>query len=483
MGMQTPTRHPADPGTPRSRKLALLAAVVFAGLLIVLQNSMAVNRLISEQAPVAGAEESNSAVPPPSPAEPFTLSARFAVQTQDMPGWFTGKPDEVMPVLDGWATSDADRVRAAIVAGELVGADEAVRRLETLKEDLSDDSPLRGDIDTLLTIYRDGGQPDEAAAETLKKHHGFFGEVALTHGLPDTDPRRAGLIGGGARLVAVLLGVGALVIAAMTVGLVLFIAALVMLLTGRIRARMPRPEPGGSVFLETYALFAAAFVVLSVGLDLVGEALPEADWLLHVQIVLQWLLLLVPLWPLRRGMSLKQLAGAIGWHRGEGVLKEMGCGVLGYLAGLPLLAAGMGLSMGLMVIVQLIRAAAGMGPPPPPDSAVFDLAASQSPLIMVLFFLLATVWAPLCEESIFRGALYRHLRGRFGVVVSALVVALLFGLSHNYGPVLVFPVVALGFTFCMLREWRGSLIASMTAHSMHNATITLVLFFVLKMIS
>lgn len=482
MSMTPPSRQPADPGTPRSRQIALFAAIVFAGLLIVLQNRAAVEQLILEQSPAAAAEAEKQ-VSPPSPAEPFTLSARFAVQTQDMPGWFTGEPEEVMPVLDAWAASDADKVRAAIVAGELVGADEAVRRLESLRESLADDSPLRGDIDTLLTIYRDDGQPDEAAAETLKKHHGFFGEVALTHDLPDTDPRRAGLVGGGARLVGVLLGVGAAVIAAMTVGLVLFVAALVMLLTGRIRTRMPRPEPGGSVFLETYALFAAAFVVMSVGLDLVGGALPEAGWLLDVQLVLQWLLLLVPLWPLRRGMSMKRLAGAMGWHRGEGVLKEMGCGVLGYLAGLPLLAAGMGLSMGLMVIVQVIRAAAGMGPPPPPDSAVFDLATSQSPLILLLFFLLATVWAPLCEESIFRGALYRHLRGRFGVVVSALGAAFLFGLSHNYGPVLVFPVVALGFTFCMLREWRGSLIASMTAHSMHNATVTLVLFFVLKMIS
>jgi membrane protease YdiL (CAAX protease family) len=37
-------------------------------------------------------------------------------------------------------------------------------------------------------------------------------------------------------------------------------------------------------------------------------------------------------------------------------------------------------------------------------------------------------------------------------------------------------VIGLGFGFALVREWRGSLIPSMTAHCIHNAvTITAVL--------
>jgi membrane protease YdiL (CAAX protease family) len=202
-----------------------------------------------------------------------------------------------------------------------------------------------------------------------------------------------------------------------------------------------------------------------------------------IQVCAQWMLLVCPLWPLIRGMGWHRYRQAIGWHRGKGVFREIGAGILAYFAGLPLLVLGMGIALGLLALVTMFRVAAGLGDPPPPDNALFDLATSTNPVILILFFLLATVWAPLCEESIFRGALYRHLRGRAGIVVSAIASALVFGLCHAYGPVLVMPVVMLGVTFALMREWRGSLIAPITAHAMHNATVTLLAFSVLRMIS
>ena len=174
---------------------------------------------------------------------------------------------------------------------------------------------------------------------------------------------------------------------------------------------------------------------------------------------------------------------AIGWHKGKGVFREIGAGILGYLAGLPLLALGIGITLGLVGIVTVLRQRAGLGEPPPPSNAVFELATSDSPLVLILVFLLATVWAPVCEESIFRGSLYRHMRGRVGIVFAATGSALVFGLCHAYGPVLVFPVVMLGVTFALLREWRGSLIAPITAHALHNGTVTIVAYNVIKMIS
>jgi membrane protease YdiL (CAAX protease family) len=81
------------------------------------------------------------------------------------------------------------------------------------------------------------------------------------------------------------------------------------------------------------------------------------------------------------------------------------------------------------------------------------------------------VWAPLTEEAIFRGALYRHLRGRAGTAVCTIATALVFGLMHGYALPLLIPIITLGVIFALMREWRGSLVASITAHFLHNATV------------
>jgi membrane protease YdiL (CAAX protease family) len=87
----------------------------------------------------------------------------------------------------------------------------------------------------------------------------------------------------------------------------------------------------------------------------------------------------------------------------------------------------------------------------------------------VLF--LAAAFAPFFEEALFRGALQRGVRRRYGPVVSGLIVAFIFAVIHPQGFLLVPALGALGFGFAMLREWRGSLIAPMVAHAVHNGTL------------
>ena len=465
--------------------MALLAALVLGGVLIIVQNAGPVEQVFAPgPTPEEVSEQAASAVAPPTPAEPFTLSARFAVQAQNAHPIIAGDPDATMTTLDAWALTPADRVRAAVVAGELQGEDRALERLRSLQETFAEGTPLRADVDDLLTVYTEG--PDalpESAAERIAAHHGFFGEVALTHGLDDSDPRRAPLVTGGARLFALLsvIGLGLLVVGVL--GFAAFITAIVLVSLRKVKSGLDPVEPGGSVFLEAYALFSGGFLLLMLALKPLSKVVQDETWMTVIQVCAQWMLLASPLWPLIRGMGWHRYTQAIGWHRGKGVFREIGAGIAGYLAGLPLLALGIGITLGLVAVVTVFRAAAGLGEPPPPENALFDLAASNNPAILLLFFALATIWAPLCEESIFRGALYRHLRGRAGIVVSAIASAFIFGLSHAYGPILVFPVVMLGVTFALMREWRGSLIAPMTAHALHNATVSIMAYSVLRMIS
>ena len=89
---------------------------------------------------------------------------------------------------------------------------------------------------------------------------------------------------------------------------------------------------------------------------------------------------------------------------------------------------------------------------------------------------------PIVEESLFRGVLFRHLRGTVGVVLAALGSAFVFGIIHPVPVLLTIPLMALGFNFALMREWRGSLLAPMTAHYLHNATVLTLLISVMSVV-
>lgn len=229
------------------------------------------------------------------------------------------------------------------------------------------------------------------------------------------------------------------------------------------------------MYLETFAVFLLAFLglqLLMVGvMEWIGHGSTEGmEWM----IALQWLVLPAMLWGLVRRVGWKRFSVDMGLHRGEGVLKEMGAGIVGYLAGLPVfLLAGL-VTVVLVLLRELLTEAAGGEAPKPQVNEVLEMLTSENVWVTVMLFGLMTVWAPLVEEGVMRGALYRHIRSRMGMVGAALVTAALFGLLHQYEVMMMLPVIALGFNFALMREWRGSLIAPMTAHALHNGTIGVV---------
>ena len=98
-----------------------------------------------------------------------------------------------------------------------------------------------------------------------------------------------------------------------------------------------------------------------------------------------------------------------------------------------------------------------------------------NPQTILLVFTLAVVAAPLIEEVMFRGLLYRHLRDltarwriAISVAVSCLANALIFAIIHPQGWLALAPLAALAMGCCILREWRGSLIAPITLHFANN---------------
>jgi len=136
---------------------------------------------------------------------------------------------------------------------------------------------------------------------------------------------------------------------------------------------------------------------------------------------------------------------------------------VGIPTGLLLFVASVAVSV---VIEWLYRAVTGHSPPSPdqvPD-AVTGVWLAWTGVGVVLL-------APLGEETLFRGFLYRGLRRRLPPWPAAVVSGAMFGLGHLQGwsfLVLVPPLFVVGVGLALVYERRQSLLASMAAHGTFN---------------
>src|SRR5687767_2271146 len=100
---------------------------------------------------------------------------------------------ERMSVLIKQMESDArtpnDRIRVAILAGEILGPDEALKRLDGISQASTAET---ADILVLQAIYGQGSgkvEPEEKA--DLIQRHGYLGRLAAAYGVPaDKEPRK-----------------------------------------------------------------------------------------------------------------------------------------------------------------------------------------------------------------------------------------------------------------------------------------------------
>lgn len=359
--------------------------------------------------------------------------------------------------LDGHAVRPVDRLRVAMVMGELVGADAALQRLEEVALLESINREVQRDVRDLKAVYVQGPKAlDDPSANRLRQRHHWFGQLALTHGLDAGDPARAQALRPASRTViacfmfVIVLGFAGLA------GLVLLIVGVVFLVQGKLRPAYAPPVRSTSVWLEVLALFLGAFIALSI-LAAAIEKRTGND----MMDLLVWGLPLILFWPMVRGVSWRDWRAGLGLHRGRGVALEIMWGVAGQLAGLPLLL--------LSLILVLLLSFVFMEPAPHP--VIDEVLGGGDLMSVVKVYLLACVWAPVVEELVFRGAFYHHMRRRWHAVIAALVSGLVFAAIHPQGVIAVPALTTLAFVFAMLREWRGSIIAPMTAHACNNAFV------------
>ncbi len=381
----------------------------------------------------------------------------------------------------------------AIIASASMDADSATQAIETLREQTSgtraraavvlledfinipDSEPIAG----LRELKESEGAPNwleeveislntgvtEEQRAVLRRELGWFADLAA--GPDRAEPvkareirrRSTGVI---FLVMLCLLGAAGVILAG---GVFLIALARQQRLTGKAMKLEPETFPRG-VMLEVFALYLGMIALGELGSIFFHGGFSMGGYILSIGVPLAW--------PLFRGHKWKPFLRSLGWHRGEGVWKEIGCGILGYSGVLAIASIGIALTWILTISVGTFSgggAEAAAEPAGPEPHPILGWMFSGDWIARILCLLLAAVLAPLLEEAVFRGALHRYLRGRLGFFASALITGVIFAGLHPQGWMAIPALGAIGIGFSLLREWRDSLIAPMVAHSINNGAL------------
>lgn len=381
------------------------------------------------------------------------------------------------------------RLRYVILIGELSGPERAREQLRKLDEWVGRQkvelSPTQKQLRTVVgQLYRDYADREWAAPSLtaddralLRRHLDWFGELALAPADgPDKAARDALLQQ--ARMTTYSMMGGFLVF--LTLGLAGGAGLLFLLVSfqrGRLSPVFQTGSPAGGIYAETFAVWMLLFVALQAAARFVVEAFPSS-FNLSVAGAAMLLSLGALAWARLRGLPWSQVRREVGLNLGTQPKLEPAFGVATYAMALPLLLVGVSLTLFLMRLKfggdAAQRLSSGEGPSHPIVEALFRAGWWGR----VQIFLMASVVAPLVEETMFRGVLYRHLREasagmRAGVsaVLSATVVSFVFAIVHPQGLLGVPALMALAYAFALAREWRGTLLPAMIAHGLNNGIV------------
>ncbi len=369
--------------------------------------------------------------------------------------------------------SVSQRLRVIAAYAVLKDHAEAKAELDSLDALITEHaSPLSADEEklrsTLRKILTKATTTDEER-QFLRNRWNWLGELILA---PDGPARETALAKPKQTFVVILAGFGLLLIAG-GMGLIGLIALFSVWAGRSFPIRLKTGDaPHHGIYVETFALWMITYVGLTLGLSV---ARPEAS-MLDNGVVAMFTSLLVVLWPVLRGVPWERVRTDIGWTMGKRHIFEPFFGVVAYVINLPLVGLGVLGSVALMAVAKLVQPSpdAGSNPAHP----VIEFLSQGDPNVFLQVLLLASVGAPIMEETMFRGFLQRHLRewtGNWSPIVSAifsgLIVSFVFAAVHPQGIIGIPVLMSLAFGFSIAREWRGTLLAPMFAHALNNATV------------
>jgi len=245
------------------------------------------------------------------------------------------------------------------------------------------------------------------------------------------------------------------------------IGGLVVLITYLLRLpRLPaRPAPNESPFVYDPLLWALVIFLLAM---LNAPALDHIlrDFGVDASNALYLLAVLLPLMFLASLRGEPDALGRIRWFEGAW-WKQLGAALAGYAAYVPFL--------GVLLMLTLLVAPALPAEQTNPIGA--RATESQTALQWLWIFVQAAVLAPIIEEFVFRGVLFKVLWQRTGRVwLSAFVSGYLFAVIHPQFLGGIFPITVLGAVLAIVYAHTRSLLPCIIIHALNNGLITLMLW-------
>lgn len=264
--------------------------------------------------------------------------------------------------------------------------------------------------------------------------------------------------------------------AARIAGLLIGCGLLWRFFKGRLGPRQPA-LPRWSITLEglvmTLLLILAGAMILpnvvaALDHDLLGPAADDGDWWLAVQgMAFQCGLLGGALVAMIIHHFSARTAESVETPAVERPVRQpMLAGAITFLMALPVITL---VHIGWVVFLE------GMNLPTGEQPMVELLRNADDPWLLLTILVLAVIVAPVTEELIFRGVLFRYLRTRIPRSIAVVAPALVFALLHANVAAMV-PLFVLGVFFALAYERTGRIAVPMIAHALFNLhTIVLVM--------
>ena len=369
--------------------------------------------------------------------------------------------EQTLSSLRADAKTPLQRLCLIPAISELVGDQHAADAAMKLSAEAQLPDSVRDDVEAMKQLYSDPHAtlpPD--VSQRLIERYGFFGKLAAAHGRSANDPIRQEVIRAELRTVYALSALFVGFSLAFLGGIPLMIVLLIALAKGRSPPQFrPAADRVADILLEGFAVWMALFVILeALPRKLFANVGPAGNFLLVVPFVG------AIVWILARGVGWSEMTQALGWQRGRGVLREMLAGAKFYLAGVPMMA----FAFVLTIILSYLGNTKGEHP--------IEKEVHGSPHVIALMLFLACIFAPITEETLFRGMLLGHMRRRHSWILSALFSSVLFAAIHPQGWTVIPMLSSVAMVLATIREQRRSIIGSMTAHAIHNLWVSALLF-------
>ncbi len=390
--------------------------------------------------------------------------------------------------LDTGTVGQRQRYIAFMLAlGDIEAASSAALRMQgELTSEGMEMTEQESKTQEMLDILVDGGTlPSDHTS--LAQSLGWFGTF-----LQADETGRKEIESTAVTKVLVLSAVSLIVGIFAVVGLILIIVKLVKAFDGKLKSGMGEPEKHHGIYAEVFALWLVVFVGFTTVAGILGSAVAVGNAAMSLIFVLIAFFgsLVVLFWARLRGISFKQIRADIGWTTGRGLAREIFTGFAGYAMMLPFLGIGVLIMLLLFVVQQLLTGGADTQPFQGTGGGshpiIVDLSNGVWSTKLLLIFM-AAVAAPVVEETVFRGVLYRQLRSSsckfpkaLSIICSVFIVSFVFAAIHPQGWIAIPALMGIAVGMNLMREWRGSLIPSMVVHGVSNGIVVSMMVFMLR---